>query len=118
MSMWERGMPGAGNKGYGSAWRVGGLTEALRTPSTWPLVFLGPALLLLRVFDNSLWAYRIAAVVGTVGLLAATVEIIRSVRVLACRRKSVAALSVIAILLIGSWLVASRLLGFRATQPL
>ncbi|MFI8343936.1 hypothetical protein ACIF8W_28245 [Streptomyces sp. NPDC085639] len=110
-------MSGTGDKGYGSvAGQAEGMTEGPKKPSTWPVVFLGPALLLLRVFDNNVWAYRIAAVVGIVGFLAAAVEIIRAVRALATRRKPMASLSVIAILLVGSWIVAWRLLEFRATS--
>jgi hypothetical protein len=53
----------------------------------WPLGFLGPALLLLRLLGEHSWAYWTAAVVGALGVIGAVFAIAAAGRDLVRRRR-------------------------------
>ncbi|MBT2505900.1 hypothetical protein J7I98_08300 [Streptomyces sp. ISL-98] len=77
--------------------------------NTWPVVFLGPALMLLRFFGEHAWAYWTAAVIGSLGVLAAAVEIVATVRALVRGRQPLVAIWVIVLLAGASWVMVRRL---------
>lgn len=84
--------------------------EPSLSTNTWPVVFLGPALMLLRFFGVHAWAYWTAAVVGSLGVLAAAVEIVATVRALVRGRQPLVAVWVIGLLAGASWVLVRRLI--------
>ncbi|MFF9868040.1 MULTISPECIES: hypothetical protein [unclassified Streptomyces] len=101
----EVGAPGAGPKD-GRAEPA----EPSLSSNTWPVVFLGPALMLLRFFEGHAWAYWTAAVVGSVGMVGAAVEVVATVKALAKGRQPLVAIWVIALLAGASALLVHRLM--------
>ncbi|MFJ6940121.1 hypothetical protein [Streptomyces sp. NPDC101132] len=79
--------------------------------NTWPVLFLGPALALLRFFGEQTWAYRSAVALAAVGVPAAAVGIAVTVRALARGRQPLVALWVIGLLAGGSWVLLHRLVS-------
>lgn len=84
--------------------------EPSLSTNTWPVVFLGPALMLLRFFGEHAWAYWTAAVVGSLGVLAAAVEIVVTVRALVRGRQPLVAIWVIGLLAGASLVFVRRLI--------
>jgi hypothetical protein len=83
--------------------------EASLSNNTWPVILLGLALMLLRLFSEHAWAYWTAAVVGSLGVLAAAVETVATVRALARGRQPLVAIWVISLLAGASALLIWRL---------
>ncbi|MFD5715724.1 hypothetical protein ACFWHW_36050 [Streptomyces pharetrae] len=77
--------------------------------NTWPLLFIGLGLMLLRFLGEHTWAYWTAAVIGALGVLAAAVEIVATVRALIAGRQPLVAIWVISLLAGGSALLLRRL---------
>ncbi|WP_168724477.1 hypothetical protein [Streptomyces sp. A1547] len=84
--------------------------EPSLSTNTWPVVFLGPALMLLRFFGEHAWVYWTAAVIGSLGVLAAAVEIVATVRALVRGRQLLVAIWVIGLLGGASWVLVRRLI--------
>ncbi|MFF8847186.1 hypothetical protein ACF08N_31475 [Streptomyces sp. NPDC015127] len=75
----------------------------------WPLVLLGPALFLLRVFGEHGWVYWTAAVVGALGLIGAVFAIAGAGRDLVRRRRPWKAAFAVFLLAGGSFMIVVRL---------
>ncbi|MFI8101150.1 hypothetical protein [Streptomyces sp. NPDC086023] len=90
-----------------------GPARPAREPSlggnTWPVLFLAPALALLRFFGEQSWAYWSAVALAAVGVPAAAVGVAVTVRALSRGRQPLVALWVIGLLAGGSWVLLHRL---------
>ncbi|MFI6106703.1 hypothetical protein [Streptomyces sp. NPDC051310] len=105
-TMPEAGTPDAGTKDGRTK-----PAEPSLSSNTWPVVFLGPALMLLRFIGEHAWAYWTAAVIGSLGVLGAAVEVVATVKALARGRQPLVAIWVIALLAGASALLVHRLVG-------
>ncbi|MFJ7157359.1 hypothetical protein ACIQUQ_20715 [Streptomyces sp. NPDC101118] len=102
----------AGRNDGGDGTGPGGPTrEPSLSGNTWPVLFLAPALALLRFFGEQAWAYWSAAVLAAVGVPAAAVGVAVTVRALSRGRQPLVALWVIGLLAGGSWVLLHRLVS-------
>lgn len=104
-------MPDTGAAGAGTKDGRAAPAEPSLSANTWPIMFLGPSLMLLRFFGEHAWAYWTAAVVGAFGVPAAAVEAVATARALVRGRQPLVAVWVIGLLVGASALLVRRLVG-------
>ncbi|MEU0375066.1 hypothetical protein ABZ070_33765 [Streptomyces sp. NPDC006283] len=77
--------------------------------STLSLLLIGPALLLLRFWGESTWAYWTAAVIGLTGAVVAVFEFVAAIRSALRRRRTLPSVWAAAVLAAGVFALGVRL---------